>query len=76
MPDRSGLIRWAAGVGCVALFVADYGFNVMAKPVPPWAYIIPGLLAVGIEMNALRRLLLQAVRVMARIPPDENGEEG
>ena len=75
MPERGAALRWVAGIGCVALFVADYGLNVMAKPVPTWAYIIPGLLALGMEMNALRRLVLQAVRVMARIPPEDVGEE-
>ena len=53
------------------LFAADYGFDAMAKPPPKWAYIVPGLLGLGLEPNALRRLIVQIVKAMAGVPPED-----
>ena len=69
---RFNWVRFFAMAATVALFVADYAFNVMAKPPPLWAYLVPGLLALGVEGNALARLLMQMLRAAARIPPDQS----
>ncbi|MFY0619128.1 hypothetical protein [Shimia sp.] len=64
-------IRLISVVAVICLFVADFGFGIMAKSPPLWAYAIPGLLALGIEMPAVARLTMQALRAFARIPPDD-----
>lgn len=74
MPDtRKGAfwIRFTAIIATIGLFIADYGFNALAKDPPVWAYAIPGLLALGIEAGAIARLVMQAMRAMARIPLDD-----
>ena len=63
-------IRLIAIATTIGLFVADYGFGALAKDPPVWAYTIPGLLALGIEATALQRLVVQALKVFARIPLD------
>jgi len=65
------LLRGVAVVAVIGLFIADYVFDVMAKDVPAWAYIIPGLLALGIESAALGRLVIQAVKAFARISDEK-----
>ncbi|MBU0644822.1 MAG: hypothetical protein KJ731_15785 [Alphaproteobacteria bacterium] len=67
---KVGWIQVFATLCALALFVADYGLDVLAKPVPQWAYMSLGLLALGVEAGALRRLLLQIIRAMARVPQD------
>jgi hypothetical protein len=59
----------------IALFVADYAFNVLAKAPPWWAYVVPALLALGVEGPAVGRLLMQVVRGVARIPQQEDSEK-
>jgi len=59
----------------IALFVADFGFGIMAKPPPVWAYALPGLLALGIEVKAVARLAMEALRAFARIPPEKGPDE-
>ncbi len=63
--------RLLAVVLIVALFTADYAFAIMAKAPPFWAYLVPALLALGIEGRAVGRLLMQVVRAMARVPQEE-----
>lgn len=58
-------IRATAVVSVIALFVADFAFDIMAKSPPMWAYLVPGLLALGIEGQAVARLLMQVVRGLA-----------
>lgn len=67
------LIRFISLLAVIALFVADYGFGVMAKSPPLWAYGAPSLLALGIEGPALARLVVQLLRASAGIqqPPKE-----
>ncbi|WP_127111987.1 hypothetical protein [Shimia sediminis] len=67
-------IRVVAITAVVALFVADFGFGIMAKPVPYWAYAVPGLLALGIEAPAVARLVMQALRAFAGVPPSDGNK--
>ncbi|WP_120636018.1 hypothetical protein [Ruegeria sp. EL01] len=64
-------LRVIAVASVIALFVADYVFNLMAKAPPWWAYALPGLLALGIEGPAVGRLLIQIVRAAARVPQED-----
>jgi hypothetical protein len=69
MSDVEGKIRWIqvlSFVSVVALFIADYAFGIMAKEPPLWAYLVPGLLALGIEARAVGRMLMQIVRGVAK----------
>ncbi|WIY23361.1 hypothetical protein [Parasedimentitalea psychrophila] len=68
-------VRAIAIAAIIALFVADYAFNILAKPPPWWAYLVPGLLALGIEGPAVGRLLMQVVRGTARISQEEDSEK-
>jgi len=65
------ILRILATLAIIGLFIADYAFDVMAKSPPIWAYIIPGLLALGIESAALGRLIMQAVKGMAGISDED-----
>jgi hypothetical protein len=68
-------VRWLQVVAvflAVCLFVADYVFDVLAKQPPNWVYWVLGLLGIGVEGPALRRLLIDALKAFARIPPDRN----
>ena len=67
-------VRFLSFVFVAGLFVADIGFDALAKDVPVWAYAIPGLLALGIEAPAVARLAMQAIRAFARIPPEGEGK--
>lgn len=69
------MIRLLAILACVALFVADYALDVMAKEPPFWAYGLPILLALGVEINAIRRLAVRAIEVLARLPKDDANQE-
>ncbi|MBR9766750.1 MAG: hypothetical protein GYB53_25355 [Rhodobacteraceae bacterium] len=69
------LVQIIALLAVLALFAADYGFGVMAKDPPAWAYFVPGLLALGLEAEAVRRLLVQMIKSMARIPPNSPDSE-
>ncbi|WP_434286321.1 hypothetical protein [Celeribacter sp. SCSIO 80788] len=69
---KFGLVQVIAVLFVIGLFAADYGFDVMAKQPPWWAYVVPGLLALGLEVRALRRLVVQAVRVAAKLPPEDD----
>ena len=78
MPDVIRSMFWfrlICVVAVLALFVADFGFGIMAKQPPVWAYAIPGLLALGIEIPALARLVMQALRAFARVPPEKGDDE-
>lgn len=66
-------IRFLSFLFVAGLFIADVGFDALAKEVPVWAYAIPGLLALGIEAPAVARLAMQALRAFARIPPEGDG---
>ena len=66
-------MRFISMAAVVGLFVADYGFGVMAKAPPVWAYAAPGLLALGIEAPAVARLVMQALRAFAGVPPQNGG---
>ena len=68
-------LQWVAMVCVIVLFILDYALDVMAKTPPWWAYAILGLLALGVEAPALRRLVVQAVKVAARIPLEEKDQE-
>ena len=61
-------IRLISAVSVIGLFAADYGFGVMAKAPPVWAYALPGLLALGIEVRAVGRLVMQAMRAFVGLP--------
>jgi len=65
-------IRAISIIAVIALFVADFAFDIMAKKPPLWAYLVPGLLALGIEARAVGRLLMQVVRAAAKVPSEEN----
>jgi len=74
MPEDNHKFSWIRAVSVlsiIALFVADFAFDVMAKDPPLWAYLVPGLLALGIEAPAVGRLLMQLVRAAARVPYEE-----
>ncbi|EBA11800.1 hypothetical protein [Roseobacter sp. CCS2] len=68
-------IRAISLLAVVGLFIADFGFDAMAKNPPVWAYAIPGLLALGIEVKALQRLAVQALQAFARIPSEDDKNE-
>ncbi len=72
-----GFVQIIALLCTIGLFIADFGLGVMAKAPPMWAYVVPGLLGLGVEFRALRRLLVQAVRAWAKIPvvEKESGDE-
>lgn len=65
-------IRAIAIAVIIALFIADFAFDILAKAPPWWAYLVPGLLALGIEGPAVARLLMQVVRGAARISQEED----
>ena len=67
-------VRVIAIAAIIALFVADYAVNILAKAPPWWAYLVPGLLALGIEGPAVGRLLMQLVRGAARISEEKDDE--
>lgn len=77
MADIKGFpwIRAIAIAAIITLFVADYAVNILAKAPPWWAYLVPGLLALGIEGPAVGRLLMQVVRGAARISQEEDNEK-
>lgn len=58
-------LRWLAIFLCVALFAADYGFDVMAKAVPNSVYIGLVAVAIGIDLDALRNVLLRFLQTWA-----------
>jgi len=68
-------VRVAAFLAVAGLFVADFGFGAMAKEPPIWAYAVPGLLALGIEIKALQRLIIEALRALARVPSEQKEED-
>lgn len=68
-------VRAIAIAAIIALFIADFAFDILAKPPPWWAYLVPGLLALGIEGPAVGRLLMQVVRAAARISHEEDAEK-
>ena len=68
-------VRLLSIAAIIALFVADYAFNILAKTPPWWAYLVPGLLALGIEGPAVGRLLMSVVRGFARISQEEDTEK-
>lgn len=78
MPDVTRSMFWLRLICVLAvlgLFIADFGFGIMAKQPPVWAYAIPGLLALGIEVQAVARLAMQALRAFARVPPEKGSDE-
>lgn len=77
MDDNPGFpwVRVIAIAVIIALFIADFAFDILAKPPPWWAYLVPGLLALGIEGPAVGRLLMQVVRGAARISHEEDAEK-
>lgn len=73
MPDakqRFSMLRMVAVLAIIGLFIADYVFDIMAKAPPMWAYLVPGLLALGIEGAAVARLIMQVVKAIAHVPND------
>ncbi|MFV1591144.1 hypothetical protein VWZ88_01090 [Phaeobacter sp. JH20_36] len=71
LQQKFNWIRAVSIVSIIALFIADFAFNIMAKDPPLWAYVVPGLLALGVEANAVGRLLMQLVRAAARVPQED-----
>ncbi|WP_299085097.1 hypothetical protein [uncultured Ruegeria sp.] len=65
-------LRVVAVIAIIALFTADYAFDLMAKAPPWWAYAVCGLLALGIEEKAVGRLVMQIIRAVAKVPQDED----
>lgn len=70
LTERMSLLRWLAIITLLMLFVADYGFDVMAKPVPVHAYWALAAIALGIDVVALRTVLLRLAGVKDYRPQD------
>ena len=65
------VVQVLAVMAVISLFITDFIFDLSAKPIPWWAYAVPGLLALGVELPSLRRLIMAAVRAAAKIPPED-----
>lgn len=61
--EKISAIRWLAILVLIALFVGDFGFDVMAKPVPKEAYWVLLAISAGINIIDLRKVLLRVAGV-------------
>lgn len=52
------VLRGAALFALVALFLADYGFNVLAKDLPREVYFFLVAIVLGVDIKQLRQALL------------------
>ena len=59
------LLRWFAILCGLGLFVSDFGLDVWAKAVPPYAYMICGAIAIGVDAPSMRAILLKFLEAMA-----------
>ena len=41
-----------------ALFVADFGLDSFAKPIPNWPYWVLGALAVGVDLKDFKQIVI------------------
>lgn len=61
--EKISVIRWLAILLLIGLFIGDFGFDIMAKPVPKEAYWMLLAIAAGINVIDLRRVLLRVAGV-------------
>lgn len=65
--------RIAAFIALAALFVTDYMFNLWIKEVPREAYLIIFAVALGVDVEFLRGVLINAISKSLNIaPPKED----
>lgn len=58
-------LRWIALIFAGALFVADYGFAVLAKEVPNEVYFVLLAIAIGVDINQLREIAVATLTAWA-----------
>lgn len=57
--ERVTLLRWLVIIALFALFVSDYGLDAWVKPVPNTAYGLLLAVALGVDLPALRSLMIR-----------------
>lgn len=70
----AAIIRIAAGVAVVALFIADYGLAAMAKEIPPWIYYLLLAIVFGVDVEWLRKAMQQGLARWIGAIPRDGGE--
>jgi hypothetical protein len=63
--DNLSLLRKLTILAILVLFVADYGFNILAKEVPSPVYYVLVAIALGIDIGQLKDLFLSFLRSWA-----------
>jgi len=53
--------RMIAFAALAAMFVTDYMFDLWAKPIPREAYLVVSALALGVDINSIRDILINAI---------------
>lgn len=74
--DELSLLRLLTILAILVLFIADYGFDVLAKPVPNLVYLALAAIALGIDIKYLRDLLAAFLRAQAGLSNESrNGKD-
>lgn len=68
-------LRWLSIISLGGVFVADYGFDVFAKPVPDFVYYGLVAIAIGIDIAQLRNILLEFLKSIAGIKREDAGND-
>lgn len=70
------ITRIVAFLLLVALFVSDYMFNLWVKDVPREAYLLIISIALGVDIEFLRNILINAVTKSLGAPKTDPEEDG
>lgn len=70
------ITRIVAFIALIALFVSDYMFNLWVKDVPREAYLLIISVALGVDIEFLRNILINAVTKSLGAPSKTDEEDG
>lgn len=55
------VVRLVAGAACLALFITDNGLDLWAHRPPRYLFWVTGLIALGVDVNDLRKLVMHFI---------------